>query len=325
MVYDLPPLPYRYGALEPVIDAETMRLHHDKHHRAYVDALNNALSGQPELEDKTIEQLLSGLDSIPEAIRTTVRNQGGGHANHQFFWKVIQPGGAKAPSGALAAEIDRVFGSFATFQERFVDADTRHFGSGRVFLSTNPGGQGLEILTLLNQDSVLPLKKPGLMTNDLWEHAYYLKNQNRRAEYLNAWFDIVNWTTIGARLDAIRRGEEKSLGGPADERLRSEVFHALKDNRSVAIQAGHRSACIDRLSGRHNAADKEHPLRSSKEERVGACQGRPDFGHADCSDLEPGRSRTRTADTRAGAPAAAGIRTADTARRDRQCLGRSAI
>ena len=215
MAYELPPLPYGFDALEPVIDRETMALHHDKHHRAYVDKLNEALAGHPELEGKSIEQLLKEIDAVPEKIRTTVRDQGGGHANHQFFWKVIQPGGAKKPGGALAAELDRVFGSFENFKTKFVEAGTRFFGSGWVFLSTDTKGQGLEIVTLPNQDSVLSLAKPGLLLNDLWEHAYYLKYRNRRAEYLTAWFDVVNWTTIGKRLDAIRSGDEKSLGGPA--------------------------------------------------------------------------------------------------------------
>jgi len=215
MAYDLPPLPYGFDALEPVIDRETMQLHHDKHHQGYVDALNKAIEPYPELQGKTIEALMKDLDTVPEAIRQTVRNQGGGHANHQFFWKVIQPGGATSPEGALAQEIDRVFGDYATFQERFVEAGTKHFGSGWAYLATSPKGEGLEILTLPNQDSVLSIGKPGLLANDLWEHAYYLNYRNRRSEYLRAWFKIVNWTTVGNRLDAIRRGDEKSLGGPA--------------------------------------------------------------------------------------------------------------
>lgn len=213
--YNLAPLPYAFDALEPVVDAETMRLHHDQHHRLYVDALNAATTPYPELHGQTIEALLKSIDTLPGAIRQTVRDHGGGHANHQFFWKVIQPGGATTPSGALADEINRVFGSLANFEDRFVEAGSAHFGSGWAFLSTTPKGEGLEILTLPNKNSVLPLGKPGLLANDLWEHAYDLKHRNRRGEYLRAWFDIVNWTTIGARLDAIRRGDEKSLGGPA--------------------------------------------------------------------------------------------------------------
>lgn len=215
MAYDLPPLPYAFDALEPVIDRETMALHHDRHHRAYVDALNATLVGHDDLAAKSVEALLKDLDSVPETIREAVRNNGGGHANHQFFWKVIQPGGATEPTGALADEIGRVFGSVETFTERFVEAGTKQFGSGWAFLSTTPRGEGLEILTLPNQDSVLPLGKPGLLANDLWEHAYYLTYRNRRAEYLHDWFRIVNWTTIGERFDAIRRGDEHSLGGPA--------------------------------------------------------------------------------------------------------------
>ena len=208
-------MPYAFDALEPVIDRNTMELHHDHHHRAYVENLNKVLSDQPTLQGQSIEELLKNIDQVPAAIRTEVRNNGGGHANHQFFWKVIQPGGAKAPSGALALSIDQVFGSFGQFKAKFIEAGTKHVGSGWVYLVTDPKGQSLEIMTLPNQDSVLPLGKPGLMTNDLWEHAYYLKYRNRRPEYLDAWFDVVNWTTVGNRLDAIRRGDEKSLGGPA--------------------------------------------------------------------------------------------------------------
>ena len=215
MAFDLPPLPYGYDALEPVIDRETMELHHSKHHRAYVDALNKALEGHPDLQGKSIEALLRDLDTVPEAIRQTVRNQGGGHANHQMFWKIIQPGGAKAPAGAIAQAIDEGFGSFDAFKTRFEEAGAKHFGSGWVFLVTHPGGQGLDILTLPNQDSVLPLKRPALLANDVWEHAYYLKHRNRRADYLKGWWEVVNWTTVGARLDAIRSGNEAQLGGPA--------------------------------------------------------------------------------------------------------------
>lgn len=213
--YELPPLPYKFDALAPVIDAETMELHHGKHHKAYVDALNEALEPHPELQSQTVEELLRGLDKVPEAIRTTVKNNAGGHANHQLFWKIMQPGGAKTASGALAEEINRVFGSMDAFKEKFIDAGTKHFGSGWVFLVTNSKGSGLEIVTTPNQDSVLTMKKLALFGNDLWEHAYYLKYRNKRPEYLNAWFDILNWTVAGKRLDMIRRGEEEALGGPA--------------------------------------------------------------------------------------------------------------
>ncbi|MBC8050356.1 MAG: superoxide dismutase, partial [Chitinophagales bacterium] len=165
--------------------------------------------------DQTIEDLLRGLDKVPEAIRTTVKNNAGGHANHQLFWKIMQPGGAKSASGALSQEINRVFGSMDTFKAKFIEAGDKHFGSGWVFLVTDPKGSGLEIITTPNQDSVLPLKKLALIGNDLWEHAYYLTYRNRRPEYLKAWFDVVNWTVAGERLDMIRRGDEKLLGGPA--------------------------------------------------------------------------------------------------------------
>lgn len=213
--FSLAPLPYAYDALEPVISAETMRLHHDKHHQAYIDALNKAVESYPEGYGKTIEELLGRQDQIPEAIRTTVRNQGGGHANHQFFWKIMKPGGGGEPDGELADAIKRDFGSFDQFQQAFQTAGAAHFGSGWVFLVTDPkqGGK-LEILTLPNQDSVLPLGKPGLLASDLWEHAYYLQYQNRRADYLKAWWNVVAWDVVSFRLKAIRAQRPDVLGGP---------------------------------------------------------------------------------------------------------------
>ena len=215
MAYDLPPLPYGFDALEPWIDAKTMELHHNKHHRAYVDKLNAAIAPFPVLADLTIEQLLRKLDDVPAEIRQIVRDQGGGHANHQFFWKIIRPGGAAEPTGALADAFDEAFGSFSGFKDKFEEIGAKHFGSGWVFLATGKGGHGLEIVTTANQDSVLTLRKPGLMLNDLWEHAYYLKHQNRRPDYLTDFWNIVNWTVVADRLDAIRSGDEKRLGGPA--------------------------------------------------------------------------------------------------------------
>ncbi|MBV8870685.1 MAG: superoxide dismutase [Acetobacteraceae bacterium] len=212
MTYQLPPLPYDYAALEPVIDAETMRLHHDKHHRAYVDAVNRAIADQPQLQDKTIEELLRGLDEVPEAIRATVRNNGGGHANHQLFWKIMAPpgqGGGGEPRGALAEQIGRDFGSFGAMRACFEEAGAKHFGSGWVFLVMSPKDQRLEILTLPNQDSVLPVGKPALLANDLWEHAYYLKHRNRRPEYLRAWWGAVNWPYVGERFQGIREGKKQ--------------------------------------------------------------------------------------------------------------------
>jgi Fe-Mn family superoxide dismutase len=157
------------------------------------------------------------IEEVPAAIRTKVRNNGGGHANHQLFWKVIRPGGAQRPEGSLAAEIDRAFGSFDRFRERFQQAGEEHFGAGWVWLVTGPRGQGLEIITTPNQDSVLlpSIGKPALLGNDLWEHAFYLKHRNRKAEYLKAWWEVVNWSHVRERLEAIRAGDMGRLAGPA--------------------------------------------------------------------------------------------------------------
>jgi superoxide dismutase, Fe-Mn family len=209
MSFELPPLRYPYDALEPYIDAETMRIHHGVHHRNYVEATNKAIAPYPELADKTIEDLLRGLDDLPEAIRDTIRNQGGGHANHQFFWKVISPGAGGAPSGALAEQIVADFGSFETFKARFTEAGIKHFGAGWAFLVVNPDTKGLEIMTLPNQDSVLLHKRPGLLICDLWEHAYYLKHRNRRAEWIADFWNIVNWDVVGTRLQGIREGRKQ--------------------------------------------------------------------------------------------------------------------
>jgi Fe-Mn family superoxide dismutase len=215
--YDLPPLPYAYDALEPVIDRETMELHHAKHHRTYVEKLNEALERHPQWQGLAIEQLLARIEEVPADVRTKVRNNGGGHANHQLFWQVIRPGGARTPEAELAAEINRAFGSFDRFRARFEEAGEEHFGSGWVWLATGPRGQGLEIITTPNQDSVLmpSIGKPALFGNDLWEHAYYLKHRNRREAYLKAWWEVVNWTYVGERLAAIRAGDMQRLAGPA--------------------------------------------------------------------------------------------------------------
>ena len=209
--YQVPPLPYAYEALEPVIDAETMRLHHDKHHQAYVDAVNKAVADQPHLHGKTIEELLRRLDEVPEAIRTTVRNNGGGHANHQMFWKIMAPPGQGGgePDGALAEQVSRDFGSFGAMKAAFEEAGAKHFGSGWVFLVMDPHAKRLEILTLPNQDSVLLVGKPALLANDLWEHAYYLKHRNRRPDYLKAWWGVVNWPYVGERLQGIQEGRKQ--------------------------------------------------------------------------------------------------------------------
>lgn len=213
--FTLSPLPYAYDSLEPYISAEIMRLHHDKHHQTYIDNLNKAIENQPAAQGKTIEQILSALDDLPESIRLTVRNNGGGHANHQFFWKIMKPNGGGEPNGELAEALDRDFGSFAQFQAAFEKAGAAQFGSGWVFLVTDPrqGGK-LELITLPNQDSVLPLGKPGLLACDVWEHAYYLQYQNRRADYLRAWWNVVAWDVVEFRLQAIRANRPDVLGGP---------------------------------------------------------------------------------------------------------------
>ncbi len=214
--FELPPLPYAFDALEPVIDAKTMELHHDKHHATYIKNLNNALKGHPEFEGKTIEQILTRLDAVPEAIRQTIRNNGGGHANHQLFWKLLKPGGVKQAGGEFARALFRDFGSIDAFKTAFQDAGAKHFGSGWVFLVVNPkAGNKLEVITKPNQDSVLGDGLPAVCGNDVWEHAYYLKYQSRRPDYLKAWWDVLNWTVCGERYDTILAGHQEKLGGPA--------------------------------------------------------------------------------------------------------------
>ena len=204
MAYKVPALRFAYDALEPHIDAETMELHHDRHHQTYVDALNKAIEPYPQLADLPIEDLLRRLDDVPEAIRTAVRNHGGGHANHQFFWEILGPKAGGAPKGAIGHAITKDFGSFERFQSLFTDAATKHFGSGWAFLVGNPSTGGLEILSLPDQDSVLLHGKPGLLCCDIWEHAYYLKHRNRRPDYLRAWWNVVAWDAVEARLHDFR-------------------------------------------------------------------------------------------------------------------------
>ncbi len=207
--YTLPTLRYPYEALEPYIDRETMHLHHRKHHQTYIDNVNKALAPYPQFAGKVIEDIMRQLDQIPEEVRTTVRNNGGGHANHQFFWKVIGPAQNTKPEKKLAESIAKDFGSFENFQEKFTDAATKHFGSGWAFLVINPQTHGLEILTLPNQDSVLLHGRPGLLACDLWEHSYYLKYQNRRAEYLKAWWNVVAWDVVTQRLENFYAGKKQ--------------------------------------------------------------------------------------------------------------------
>lgn len=196
MAFELPALPYAKDALEPNIDAQTMEIHHDKHHAAYVNNLNKALDGHPELQSKSLTELLQSLDSVPEGIRTAVRNNGGGHSNHSFFWTIMTPGGATAPTGALADAINAAFGSFDNFKSQFAAAAGGRFGSGWAWLVAAPDGS-LSITSTPNQDTpVMEGKKP-ILGIDVWEHAYYLKYQNRRPDYVAAWWNVVNWTEVG--------------------------------------------------------------------------------------------------------------------------------
>jgi Fe-Mn family superoxide dismutase len=199
MAYTLPALPYDYNALEPSIDEQTMRLHHDKHHQAYVNNLNAAIEGQS-VGDQPIERLIANLDALPEAIRTAVRNNGGGHANHTFFWEIMRPGGAREPGGALAQAITKTFGGFTQFKEQFAKACAGRFGSGWGWLTLDRSG-ALAIESTPNQDSPLMAGKTPVLGCDVWEHAYYLKYQNRRPDYVSAWWNVVNWTEVGKRYE----------------------------------------------------------------------------------------------------------------------------
>lgn len=195
--YVLEPSLIAWDALEPHIDAATMRIHHEKHHQAYITQLNAVLKDYPELHGFSIEELLRRLDEVPGAIRQAVRNYGGGHANHQLFWKILKPAIAMSkPSGSLQKAIDRDFGSFEEFKDKFVETGEKHFGSGWVFLAINMEGK-LEVLSRPNQDSVLSERKSALLINDLWEHAYYLKYRNIRLDYLKAFWNVVNWEYVG--------------------------------------------------------------------------------------------------------------------------------
>jgi Fe-Mn family superoxide dismutase len=190
--FSLPALPYAYKALEPYIDKETMEIHHSKHHQAYVDNLNKALENQPALHKKSLFELLKELESLPENVRTAIRNQGGGHFNHSLFWTMMMPDAPKRPSGSLAAEIDKTFGSFAQFQEEFNTKAKTVFGSGWSWLVTDPKGT-LSVITTLNQDAPISKNLTPIIGLDVWEHAYYLKYQNRRPDYITAWWDVINW------------------------------------------------------------------------------------------------------------------------------------
>ncbi|MDQ6602778.1 MAG: superoxide dismutase [Chloroflexota bacterium] len=202
MAYELPALPYAYDALAPTISEETMQLHHDKHHATYVTNVNNALKDQPDLANKSVEALISDLNSVPEAIRTAVRNNGGGHANHTMFWEIMKPGGSNQPTGALSEAINSTFGGFDQFKQQFTAAATTRFGSGWAWL-TSAGGT-LAISSTANQDNPLMEGKTPLLGLDVWEHAYYVDYRNRRPDYIGAWWNVVNWDEVGKRFDAAK-------------------------------------------------------------------------------------------------------------------------
>jgi len=196
-MYEVPPLPYAFDALEPHIDARTMEIHHDKHHAGYVSKVNAALEGHPDLAAQSVEDLLRNIQQVPESIRTAVRNNGGGHANHSLFWTVMSPTGGGQPDGELAQAIDRDFGGFAQFQELFTSTAGGRFGSGWGWLVVKDGSLSVE--STANQDSPLMENKTPILGVDVWEHAYYLHYQNRRPDYLKAWWNVVNWDEVASR------------------------------------------------------------------------------------------------------------------------------
>lgn len=204
MAFELSSLPYNYDALEPYVDAQTMQLHHDMHHQTYVNNLNTAVEKHAELQSKSLEDLVRELNSIPEDVRTAVRNNGGGHVNHTMFWEIMGPNAGGEPTGAVGEAIKDTFGDFETFKQRFNDAGTKQFGSGWVWLVRSPDGK-LEVMSTPNQDSPITQGYFPIMGNDVWEHAYYLKYQNRRAEYLKQWWNVVNWNEINKRFEMSTR------------------------------------------------------------------------------------------------------------------------
>jgi len=199
MAYEVPPLPYAYNALEPHIDEQTMHLHHDKHHAAYVTKLNGAVEKHADLAKKSAEELIRNLSSLPEDIRGAVRNNGGGHVNHSMFWQIMAPGKGGAPTGAVAQAIQGAFGSFDTFKEKFEAAGANQFGSGWAWLVRTRSGE-FKVTSTPNQDNPMMNGDFPVMGNDVWEHAYYLKYQNRRPDYLKAWWNVVNWDEVNKRL-----------------------------------------------------------------------------------------------------------------------------
>lgn len=201
MAFELPALPYASNALEPHIDAQTMEIHHGKHHNAYVTNLNKALEGHSDLQSKSLEELLTSLDSLPESIRTAVRNNGGGHANHSMFWQIMGPNGGGEPTGALADAVNSAFGSFSQFKEQFAAAASGRFGSGWAWLVVASDGS-LSITSTPNQDTPVMEGKNPILGLDVWEHAYYLKYQNRRPDYIAAFWNVVNWDEVARRYAA---------------------------------------------------------------------------------------------------------------------------
>jgi superoxide dismutase, Fe-Mn family len=200
MAFTLPPLPYDFSALEPHIDAKTMEIHHDKHHQAYVNNLNAAIEKAPELASKSLDDLMKNVNSLPEAVRTAVRNNGGGHWNHSMFWQIMAPKAGGEPGGKVGDAIRKSFGDFAKFREQFAAAAAGRFGSGWAWL-VNSGGK-LSITSTPNQDNPLMDGQRAILGVDVWEHAYYLKYQNRRPDYVNAWWNVVNWGEVEKRLSA---------------------------------------------------------------------------------------------------------------------------
>ena len=196
MAHSLPDLPYGYKALEPHIDARTMEIHHTKHHQGYVNNLNAALEGQSSLAKKSIKELLAGIERVPESIRTAVRNNGGGHANHSLFWAVMSPDGGGEPSGELKDAIGDAFGSFSAFKDKFSSAAATRFGSGWAWLTVDDGGE-LDVISTANQDSPYMDGLTPVLGLDVWEHAYYLNYQNRRPDYIAAWWKVINWDKVG--------------------------------------------------------------------------------------------------------------------------------
>jgi Fe-Mn family superoxide dismutase len=203
MAFELPKLPYATNALEPVVDTETMEIHHGRHHAAYVTNLNKALEGQPTFAALKLEELLAKLSEVPEAIRVAVRNNGGGHANHSMFWEIMTPNKGTKPSSELASAITAAFGSMDDFKTKFNDAGVKQFGSGWVFLIKSKSG-ALEVVSKPNQDTPLMEGITPIMGNDVWEHAYYLKHKNKRPDYLAGWWEVVNWDAVSARFASLK-------------------------------------------------------------------------------------------------------------------------